>query len=541
MCHPTRIDVLVLATLVATLAPLAVSAQGSIQGTVTFWGDPGTGTLIQVGAHSDPNGPPDVDQFVSLPGGAFALPVADGTYYIAAVMAPDGSFGEPRPEDVLVWYDADGDGDRDSVTVTGGAVTGIDIDMGLVYVDIDATGANDGSSWADAFTDLQDGIDLAVSGIEVWVAEGTYVPGTSETDSFVPKAGVRVYGGFAGLETMRVQRDWNANPTVLSGEIGGAPATDNCYHVVRAGSANVTAMLNGFTITRGYADGSFNDAHGGGVRAIGGGVSLVNVSLVDNYAGSFGGGIYTDSPGTVYAVNCRFNGNQAVMHGGGAEIDANSGVPSMVVNAVFTGNSAWRGGGIAVEGQVFAPGLQPLLVNLTLSGNSAGSEGGGIFTNTTTFSPPGGAPINIDNCILWNNSGPNPQISVFGGSEQPVVSYSLIEGGWAGTGNIDADPSFADAELRLNLDSPVIDAGDSMAIPDDLVDLNEDHWDDGMIERDLDMNWRRENIPYVPDTGIHDGEFRTVDMGAYEAWDPAVIFFDGFEWGDTSEWSGTSP
>lgn len=519
--------------------PVAAVAQGSIQGTVTFWGDPGTGTQVEIAAQSDPYAPPDATVLVSLPGGPFSIPVADGTYYVTALMAPDGSFGEPRPEDVLAWYDADGDGDPDTVTVAGGAVSGIDIDLGYVYVDVDATGADNGSSWTDAFNGLQDGIDLAVSGVEVWVAEGTYVPGSGRGDSFIPKAGVRVYGGFAGTETLRLQRDFNAHATVLSGEIGGAAATDNCYHVVRADSANTTAMLNGFTVTRGYANGAVNDGHGGGVRAVGGGVSLVNVSLIDNYAGSFGGGIYTDSPGTVYAVNCRFIDNQAVMHGGGADIDASSGVPSMVVNAVLTGNTAWRGGGIAVEGQVFAPGLQPRLVNLTLSGNSAGGEGGGIFTNTTTYSPPGGAPINIDNCILWGNTGANPQISAFGGTDQPVVNYSLVQGGWAGPGTniLTDDPSFADADLRLNLDSPVIDAGDSSAVPMDIVDLDEDHWTDHPTEKDLDLNWRRENIPYVPDTGVPDDEGRTADMGAYEAFDPAIIFWDGFESGGTWEWS----
>ncbi|HSN54209.1 MAG TPA: hypothetical protein VLT32_06035 [Candidatus Sulfomarinibacteraceae bacterium] len=535
--------VVVIAALIASLGPAAAVAQGTIEGTVTFWGDSGTGTQVEVAAHQQLLGPPDANTFVALPGGAYSIPVADGTYYIAALMSPDGVFGEPRSKDVLAWYDGDGDGDPDTVTVSGGAASGIDIDLGFVYVDIDATGANDGSSWVNAFTDLQNGIDLAVPGIEVWAAEGTYVPGANRSDSFVAKAGVRVYGGFAGGETSRLGRDWNAHPTILSGEIGTAAATDNCYHVVRADGANTSAMLNGLTITRGYANGAGNDGHGGGVRAVGGGISLVNVSLSDNYAGQYGGGIYTDSPATVYAVNCRFQGNQAVMHGGGASIDAAAPTPSVVLNGVFTGNAAWRGGGIAVEGQVFAPGLQPQLVNLSLSGNSAGGEGGGIFTNTTTYSPPGGAPIHVDNCILWGNTGPNPQISFFGGTDQPVVSYSLVQGGWAGPGsnNLSSDPSFADGELRLTLDSPAIDAADCTLIPQDIVDLDEDHFTDHPTEKDLDMNWRRENMPHVPDTGVPDDEGRTPDMGAYETVDPALIFWNGFESGGTDEWQVTVP
>ena len=536
MRHPCRVHSIVISSLILALAPLGASAAGTIEGTLTFWGDPGGGTQIEIGAHSNPDGPPDATDFVSTSGGAFSISVPDGEYSLSALMARDDDFGEPRPEDVLVFYDADGDGDSDTVTVSGGAITGIDIDMGFVYVDLDATGgATNGSSWADAFLDLQDGIDLAVSGIEVWVAEGTYVPGANRSDSFATKSGVRVFGGFAGGETVRQQRDWSTQPTILSGEIGDGAATNNCYHVVRAEGSNPTAMLNGVTITRGYANGGPPDNQGGGVRARGGGVTLANVTLIDNYASSMGGGISTSTPGNVVAVNCSFVSNQAGLHGGGFYMDANSGSPNMAVNCVFTGNSAYRGGGIGVEGQIWISGSDPVLVNLSLSGNSAGGEGGGIFTNTTTFNPPS-APVTIENSILWGNTGTNPQISYW--NTAPTVNYSIVQGGWTGVGtnNLSSDPSFTDADLRINLDSPAIDAGDSTAIPMDDMDLDEDHWTDEPINVDADMNWRPENIPYVPDTGIPDVWGLTVDMGAYEAWDPALIFWDGFESGDTWEW-----
>lgn len=531
------------ATFLLILVAASASAQGTITGAVAFWGDPGGGAQVEVAAHADPFGPPDANTFVALPGGAYSIPVADGSYYIAALMARDGVFGEPREEDVLTWYDGDGDGAADTVTVSGGTVTGIDVDLGFVYVDADATGGNNGSSWADAFTGLQSGIDLAVSGVEVWVAEGTYVPGANRSDSFLPKRGVRVFGGFAGGETVRQQRDWVAHPTILSGEIGSAGATDNCYHVVRADGANVSAVLNGVTITGGYANGGGNDGHGGAVRAVGGGVSLVNSTITGNYAALYGGGVYTDNPGTVFAVNCSFVDNQAALHGGGANIDAGSGVPSAIVNSVFTGNTAFRGGGLAVEGQVFAPGLQPLLVNLSLSGNSSGSAGGGIFTNTTTFNPPGGAPVAIENCALWGNSGPSPQIAVYGGTDTPVVNYSIVQDGWGGPGTqvLNVDPRFADAALRIGLDSPAIDAGDSTAIPTDAIDADEDHWVNEPINVDRDMNPRPENVPQVPDTGIPDPWGLTVDIGAYEAVDPNLIFWDDFESGTTDGWQVVVP
>jgi len=528
MRHPSHIRSLIMLIVIPVLAPMALSAQGTIEGTVTFWGDPGGGTQIEVAAHSAPTGPPDATVFVSIPGGAYSIPVPDGNYFIATLMSRDGVFGEPRDEDVLVWYDADGDGNRDTVTVSGGAVTGVDIDLGFVYVDIDATGGNNGSSWTDAFTGLQDGVDLAISGIEVWVAEGIYVPGASRSDSFVPKIGVRVYGGFVGGETIRQQRNWFNQTTILSGEIGSTAATDNCYHVVRAEASNTTAMLNGLTITRGYANGGSIDDHGGGVRARGGGVTLANVTILDNYA-TIGGGVMVNLGGTVKAYNSSFINNRAPgFEGGGYYGSTASAQPLTLVNCVFTGNSAWRGGGVALT----SVGLQPELVNLSLSGNSAGGEGGGIYVDTSTS-------FTIHNSILWGNTGPNPQISAYAGVGWPTVNYSIIQDGWThgGTHIVDADPSFADAALRLNLDSPAIDAGDNSATPIDVHDVDENHWTDEPLGRDRDFNRRVRNIPYVPDTGNADPGDSIIDMGAYEAFDPTLVFWDDFEDQDLNEWS----
>jgi len=75
---------------------------------------------------------------------------------------------------------------------------------GVVFVKSDATGANDGTSWANAYTALQPGINAAEAGDEVWVVAGSYSPGALATDSFVMKEGVKIYGGFAGTETVHL-------------------------------------------------------------------------------------------------------------------------------------------------------------------------------------------------------------------------------------------------------------------------------------------------------------------------------------------------
>src|SRR6266508_867898 len=128
----------------------------------------------------------------------------------------------------------------------------------IVYVDAGASGVGDGSSWADAYPSLADALAGAASGTEIWVAKGTYKPtsGTDRTATFLLKDGVAIYGGFAGGETQRDQRDWQANITLLSGDLNGDDSgdvslpnltrEDNSYHVVTGATG---ATLDGVTIT----------------------------------------------------------------------------------------------------------------------------------------------------------------------------------------------------------------------------------------------------------------------------------------------------
>jgi parallel beta helix pectate lyase-like protein/uncharacterized protein DUF11 len=118
----------------------------------------------------------------------------------------------------------------------------------VIYVDENAPGCNSGSSWYDAFTDLQDALqlirDCPNNGSEIWVAKGTYIPGTDADDTYELIDGIDLYGGFAGNETNKDQRNWNTHRTILSGN----NETENCYDVVMANGVNQNTIFDGFVV-----------------------------------------------------------------------------------------------------------------------------------------------------------------------------------------------------------------------------------------------------------------------------------------------------
>jgi predicted outer membrane repeat protein len=340
---------------------------------------------------------------------------------------------------------------------------------------------------------------------------------------------VRIYGGFAGNEKTRAERNPSTFQTTLSGEIGNPGTDDNVYHVVWASDTNMTPLLDGFTITGGRADGlgaPWNE--GGGLYAYSGGATIVNVTFSGNYAGQAGGGIATSSGGVVHVYNSRFFGNQAGVYpaglGGGFYGKTNG---EILVNCVFSGNSAGlRGGAIYMESGSFGGTLSGLSIN----GNTSGWEAGGLFINNN-----GTTATLISNSIVWGNNA--QQILTWG----PVqVSYSLVQDGLVGGTNIStADPQFVDVDgvddvpgtpddnLDLQVTSPAIDAGNNAAVPLDAADLDDDFDTTEALPLDIAFNARFTNMPAITDTG--NGSAPIVDLGAYEVSPGPLIFKDSFE------------
>lgn len=245
-----------------------------------------------------------------------------------------------------------------------------------LFVNAGAGGGNSGEDWSNASTDLQPLLSASSSGDEIWVAQGTYKPttGVNRSDSFQLKEGVNVYGGFAGGETLREQRNPTTNPTILDGDIGLlANNTDNSFHVV-TGSNNT--ILDGFTIQNGNANGGgANQNQGGAMFNDGVSPTLNNITFSNNNSGFLGGGMANINSASVKITNSTFDNNSAIL---GGAISNFTGSNSLTLEQVtFTNNTALsqQGGGI------FSDTATLNMTNVTFSTNT----GGAMYSSDTTL------------------------------------------------------------------------------------------------------------------------------------------------------------
>lgn len=288
------------------------------------------------------------------------------------------------------------------------------------------------------YNSIQAAIDAAASsGDEIEVAPGTYY----EAINFKGKA-IWLYSA-DGRDATTIDATGIATVvTCTSGEGSGT-------------------ILEGFTVTGGNNRGMYNSLSS---------PTVTNCTFSDNTIEHSGAGMF-NARANPTVTNCMFSGNSANYGGGMWNFSASP----TVTNCTFSSNTATnRGSGMYSEYKSY-----PTVTNCTFISNT-GTGGYGMWNREQTNPT-------VTNCIFWDNAP--GQINNTDGATINVT-YSDVQGGWTGTGNIDADPMFADADGRLLAGSPCIDAGNDDAVPPG-------------VTTDLDGNLRIQGA--------------CVDMGAFEA------------------------
>ena len=342
---------------------------------------------------------------------------------------------------------------------------------GVLYVK--PSGVGNCTSWA-AACNLQTALTNATSGQEIWAAAGTYKPGATRAATFKLKNSVAVYGGFAGTETTRDQRNPTTHPTILSGDVDNNDSqtpiitnintvtgnSTNSYHVV-TGAANAT--LDGFTITAGSAPssslkggggmytnvavtlvniifrGNLAEYGGGGMESINGSPKLTNVSFINNKASSGGGGgmhVESGSPiltnvtfsnnlsdrggglqnsySSITLTNVTFSNNSTSSQGLGGGMDVYGSMNIKLTNVTFDNNSADEGGGLFMG--ISSTGT---ITNATFNNNSA-NKGGGIYC--TTFD------LTLKNVTIHNNSASNSGGGIYNDCSDLYIRNTILWG-----------------------------------------------------------------------------------------------------------------
>ncbi|GAG79252.1 unnamed protein product, partial [marine sediment metagenome] len=241
---------------------------------------------------------------------------------------------------------------------------------------------------------------------------------------------------------------WESNPTLASCTFSKNKASEGGGIYCQWS----TLMITNCTISENIATDRYGQ--GGGIANFGGSLTIANCTISGNRA--FSGGGISCSAGSgpsrpVSISGCIITGNIAtsIYHGGGGIYCL--GYNPKIANCVVAGNIAKRWGG-----GMYDAGSDPILTNCTFSQNWAGENGGGMYSLASS------SPI-LTNCILWGDA--SEEIYVYHGVT-PVITYTNVEGGWPGLGNIDADPCFAELGYwaDVNDQNIVVEPNDPNAI-----------------------------------------------------------------------------
>jgi len=291
-----------------------------------------------------------------------------------------------------------------------------------VYVNHSASGANDGSTWENAFTNIYDAFNSAEEGDEVWVAQGTYIAAESRTNFVTLNKNIQIYGGFLGSETQLDDRNAESNITTITGDINGDDVPDdfitnkeeNAMHILFLDTlVNNATIIDGFTFRNGHADddtGSGNTRRAGGILSYGSPI-VQNCTFTGNY-GYFAGALYPRGilASQTQIKDCSFIRN----HAGFAGASYYVGVEGLEVSDCrFEGNTADNS-----AGAVYNTGSSSTtMTNCIFIDNETGPDdrGGAIF-NYESF-------LSLENCSFDNN-----EASRTGGAIHSTTDTSLVAG-----------------------------------------------------------------------------------------------------------------
>jgi len=362
-----------------------------------------------------------------------------------------------------------------------------------IYVDINATGSNDGSSWTNAYNHLQDALADAnsINGtVQICVAKGIYTPdrnsaspnGTGDREAtFNLINNVIIKGGYAGISAPDPDvRDIDEYETILSGDLAGndidindpcdfqnqSTRTENSYHVVTGSNTDATAILDGFTIANGnseppilYGGSTPTQPMGGGLYTVSGSPTLANCTFVNNLAGD-GGGMYNQgsSPKLTDCIfirnfaemECELAGDINICWGGDGAGMYNIGSSPTLINCTFTNNWAEASGGGMHNEYKSHPTLRncefnrntaesgggidnfrstPTLANCSFSQNRAGNRGGGMFNHNSS--------LTVINCRFTNNQVYDHGGGIYNWEAEVILDNCIFTGNvvtWIGGG-----------------------------------------------------------------------------------------------------------
>ncbi|MBK9679013.1 MAG: hypothetical protein IPO69_09125 [Saprospiraceae bacterium] len=347
-----------------------------------------------------------------------------------------------------------------------------------IYVDSSATGLKNGTSWANAYTFLQDALVAAKAGDTILVAQGTYYPDQGKNLSnddrslaFNIKDGVVIFGGFPSKGGSLSSRDWVSHRTILSGEIQQDDLKgNNSYHVVITQHVSAATVIDGLIITKGYADGSdIAQSYGGGWYNNGSGSTgssnptIKNCSFIFNSAAN-GAALFNDGDHNGNAspdiINSIFWNNKAGSNGGAIYNFATQGGKSnsSMTNCLIRNNNAHYGGAIYNNGS--QGNCNTSLINCLLYLNQA-ADGAAIYS----IGSQGTCITTVINTIVWSNI----KIAFTNQNATVNLSYSLTEAttGYINMGNniIGRNPFFVaiNTDLHLTQVSPAINSGKNTA------------------------------------------------------------------------------